>query len=68
MNLLMILIVNRVMVADSLWSVLLQRYEIIVSGKNVGTWKCTAKCKALKQLEVYAVLKFSLILKVSKFS
>ena len=25
-------------------------------GKNVGTWKCTEKCKALKQFEVDAVL------------
>ena len=29
-----------------------------VSGKNGGTWKCTAKCKALKQFEVDAVLEF----------
>ena len=29
-----------------------------MSGKNGGTWKCTAKCKALKQFEVDATLEF----------
>ena len=29
-----------------------------VSGKTGGTWKCTAKCKALTQFEVDTVLEF----------
>ena len=38
-----------VMVADSCGQ---------VSDKTGGTWKCTAKCKALTQFEVDAVLEF----------
>ena len=29
-----------------------------MSGKSGGTWKCTAKCKALKQFEVDTVREF----------
>ena len=54
-----------VMVADSCGQCYYKDMKY-VSGKTGGTWKCTEKCKTLKQFEVDAVLE--LILKVSKFS
>ena len=44
-----------VMVADSCGQCYYKDMKY-VSGKNGGTWKCTEKCKALKQFEVDAVL------------
>ena len=46
-----------VMVADSCGQCYYKDMKY-VTGKNDGTWKCTAKCKALKQFEVDAVLEF----------
>ena len=46
-----------VMVADSCGQCYYKNMKY-VSGKNGGTWKCTAKCKALKQFELDAVLHF----------
>ena len=32
---------------------------MVASGKNGGTWKCTSKCKAIKQFEVDSYLNLS---------
>ena len=46
-----------VMVADSCGQCYYKDMKY-VSGKTGGTWKCTAKCKALTQFEVDTVLEF----------
>ena len=53
MNLLMIL-----NLASWLQILVVRVFFKYVSGKTGGTWKCTAKCKALMHFEVDPVLEF----------